>query len=46
MQKMLEQVHRELGFIGVVCLAGPEPKEGGKLNVILYVSRFLFPHHG
>ncbi|KAF7440213.1 hypothetical protein PC9H_000557 [Pleurotus ostreatus] len=31
LQKMCEQIYRELGFVGVVCFAGPEPKSGGSI---------------
>ncbi|KAF4586454.1 hypothetical protein AB1N83_009227 [Pleurotus pulmonarius] len=34
MQKMCEQVRKELGFVGVVCFVGPTPKDGGSLSVV------------
>ncbi|KAG9218569.1 hypothetical protein PLEOSDRAFT_157509 [Pleurotus ostreatus PC15] len=34
MQKMCEQVRKELGFVGVVCFVGPAPKEGGGFAVV------------
>ncbi|KAF4605767.1 hypothetical protein EYR40_004557 [Pleurotus pulmonarius] len=33
LQKMLEQIRKELGFVGVICLAGPVPAKGGALGM-------------
>ncbi|KAF9487188.1 hypothetical protein BDN71DRAFT_1514221 [Pleurotus eryngii] len=33
LHKMCEQIYKELGFVGVVCFAGPEPKCGGSIVV-------------
>lgn len=34
----MEQIRRELGFVGVICLVGPIPNDGGNLGIALYVA--------
>lgn len=39
---MFEQIERELGFLGVMCLVGPKPAEGGSLGLVLSVSASVY----
>jgi hypothetical protein len=40
MTRMLEQVEKECGMVGMVLLGGPEPRQGGKVVVVRYESDF------
>jgi hypothetical protein len=37
MIRLLDQIYEETGFVGSVCLAGPDPQKGGKLMTVSYI---------